>query len=174
MEKKTMTKEENEIELRSEEVQELMGQMPPWLMQWGITIIGIWLVFILVGCYFFKYPDTLQAKIVINSAEPPVGFASMPANGTGKLEIGQEVRVRLDNYPDTEFGFVTGVVDSISVTPDEMGLYHLAIAFPDGMKTNYNKILPLKIQLAGSADIVIKDKRLIENFIQPIKKLLSE
>ena len=42
-----------EIELRSEEVQEVMGQIPAWIVRWGITILFIVVLVLLVGSYFF-------------------------------------------------------------------------------------------------------------------------
>ena len=29
----------NDIELRSEEVQEVMGEIPSWIIRWGITLL---------------------------------------------------------------------------------------------------------------------------------------
>ena len=46
--------EGKEIELRSEEVQEVMGQIPAWIVRWGITILFIVVLVLLVGSYFFR------------------------------------------------------------------------------------------------------------------------
>lgn len=102
-----------------------------------------------------------------------VGRAQMSAVGAGKVQLSQRVIVRLNNYPDGEFGFVEGRVSSISDIPNKDGNYIIGINFPHGLKTNYGKHLPQSKQTLGSAEIITKDKRLIENFIQPIEKLLS-
>ena len=39
-------------ELRSEEVQEVMGQIPSWIVRWGIGVLFLALLILLVGCYF--------------------------------------------------------------------------------------------------------------------------
>ncbi|MBC8620117.1 hypothetical protein H8788_20470, partial [Parabacteroides faecis] len=44
------------IELRSEEVQEVMGQIPAWIVRWGITLLFVVVLALLVGSYFFIYP----------------------------------------------------------------------------------------------------------------------
>ena len=49
------------IELRSEEVQEVMGQIPAWIVRWGITLLFLVVVALLVGSCFFKYPDVITA-----------------------------------------------------------------------------------------------------------------
>ena len=61
----------------------MMGQIPSWILQWGITVIAIVLFGLLLGSYFFKYPDTLIAPVVITSSSTPV---ELNAYATGKLE----------------------------------------------------------------------------------------
>ncbi len=165
--------ENDTIELRSEEVQELMGQVPPWILRWGIMLIGVLMAGLLTGSYFFRYPETLNAAVIVPPMEPPVGYACIPPTGAGKLKTGQTVKVRLENYPDTEYGYVAGRLDSIASAPDPNGQYRLVISFPKGMITNYGIKLPLHMQLVGTAAIITKDKRLIENFVQPIIHILK-
>lgn len=47
-------------ETRSEEVQEIMGRMPSWLVRYGIILIGIILCLLLVGSYFLRFLDKVQ------------------------------------------------------------------------------------------------------------------
>jgi len=56
-----MENERKDIELRSEEVQEVMGQIPAWIVRWGITLLFLVVVALLVGSCFFKYPDVITA-----------------------------------------------------------------------------------------------------------------
>lgn len=47
---------ENKIELRSEKVRNLLGEIPPALVRWGTVIImAIFLILLLVVC-FMPYP----------------------------------------------------------------------------------------------------------------------
>lgn len=113
--------------------------------------------------------------IVIPNEEPvSVGRAKLPAAGAGKVRIGQKVKTRITNFPDTEYGYVSGVVSSVSAIPDKDSNYYLEVEFPNGLSTNYGKVLPQTKEMLGTAEIVVKDKRLIENFIQPVEKLLRE
>ena len=52
-----LEKRNKDIELRSEEVQEVMGQVPAWIVRWGIRLLFLVVVTLLVGSCFFKYPD---------------------------------------------------------------------------------------------------------------------
>lgn len=103
-----------------------------------------------------------------------VGRAKLPATGAGKVKLGQPVKVRLANYPDEEYGYVIGNVSTISSIPDKESNYYLEIDFPQGMHTNYGKDLPQLQQLVGTAEIIVKDKRLIENLIQPLEKIFRD
>ena len=58
-----MENERKDIELRSEEVQEVMGQIPAWIVRWGITLLFLVVVALLVGSCFFKYPDVITADM---------------------------------------------------------------------------------------------------------------
>ncbi len=110
--------------------------------------------------------------VLPQSASLPIGKAKLPAAGAGKVQIGQSVIVRLNNYPYNEFGHVVGNIHSISAIPDKDGNYYVEISFPSGLKTNYGKQLPLSKQMLGEAKIIVKNKRLIENFIEPLEQIM--
>ena len=46
-----------EIELRSEEFNEVLSAVPAWIVRWGITMIACVVLMLLVGSAVFKYPD---------------------------------------------------------------------------------------------------------------------
>lgn len=57
-------KKETEIELRSEKVRNLLGEIPPSLVRWGTAIIvAIFLVLLLVVC-FMPYPHSQGESIL--------------------------------------------------------------------------------------------------------------
>ena len=113
---------------------------------------------------------TIQPKVQTD----PIGKALMPVQGSGKVKVGQRANVRLNNFPDQEFGFLEGVVQNISGTPNSDGKYVVEIRFPQGLTTNYNKKLPITRQMEGSAEIITEDIRLIERFFNPIKRLFKK
>lgn len=307
-----------EIEIRSEEVQEVMGQVPAWIVRWGVTVMFAVVLALLVGSYFFKYPDVIATEMTLTSREPVVkvvarssgkisglyvfngqdvkmdallgvvenpartedvlrlkkllarymeeperlsyyllqdvwllgdiqpaymslaskdvsardyrasvgqllaaihawemsyclvapsdgrvqllvqeapnqylssgdvfarivpnegetwvGRALLPLQRSGKVKVGQRVIVRFTNFPDQEFGIVNGCLSSVSLVPTEDN-YMVEIAFPDGLTTNYGKLLPVSHEMKATAEIVTDDLRLIERFFQPLKKILKE
>ena len=59
-------------ELRSEEVQEVLGWVPPWILRAGISVLFVILIVLLIGSWFYKYPDIIEAPLVVTSYNPPV------------------------------------------------------------------------------------------------------
>ncbi|MDA3779403.1 MAG: HlyD family efflux transporter periplasmic adaptor subunit [Bacteroidales bacterium] len=75
--------EQNKIEIRSEEVKDILGRPPKWMIRWGITIIFIIIVVILVGSWVFKYPDIVTSKILLTTQNPP---SPVRAKVAGKID----------------------------------------------------------------------------------------
>lgn len=156
--------------------EQLIAQLTSWEQQYllkspvngKVTFLSVWSQNQNVEAgksIFVVAPDKMSV---------PVGQASLPLQGSGKVKPGQKVNVRLNNYPDQEFGYVTGKVISVSPVPTAEGMYVVDIAFPEGLRTNYGKELPMTQEMKGSAEIVTKDLRLIERLIMPLKKIWEQ
>lgn len=78
----------------SEQANEIMGSIPSWIVRWGITVVAAIFVGILIGCYFIKYPDIVQAPITITTINPPSDLAARYAGllDTVCVKNGQQVR----------------------------------------------------------------------------------
>jgi len=79
---------------RSEEVQEIIGKMPTWIIRRGITLMGIIILGLLIGAYFFKYPDIIQAHVIITSANPPVKLIAQNSLAIQQLQVRNNEDVR--------------------------------------------------------------------------------
>ncbi len=96
-----------------------------------------------------------------------------PLRNSGKIRVGQVVNIKLENYPDTEFGMLKGEVKSISLMPDKEGLYLVDVSLPEKLITTYNKEIVFKQEMRGVAEIVTEDLRLIERFFYQFKSILD-
>lgn len=74
---------EDNLNLRSEEVQEILGKPPRWIVRVGISIIFVVVAELFVGSYFLKYPDILPAPITVTTENLPAGVMAMT---TGKID----------------------------------------------------------------------------------------
>ena len=72
-----------DLHLRSEEVQEILGRPPRWIVRVGISIIFVVVAGLFTGSYFLKYPDILPATITVTTENLPAGVMAMT---TGKID----------------------------------------------------------------------------------------
>jgi HlyD family secretion protein len=115
--------------------------------------------------------------IVPDSASQIIGKAMLPVARSGKVKEGQKVNIRLQNFPENEYGILRGTVRHISLVPAQSGeavYYSVEIALSNGLITTYRKELPYLSNMQGQADIITEDLSLLERFILPIKKILKE
>ena len=101
-----------------------------------------------------------------------IGKLTMPVYRSGKVRVGQKVNIRSDNYPYMEFGMVKGYVEKISVVPAD-NTYSVDVAFPEGLRTNYNVDLPFNQKMTGKAEIVTQDITLLARIIRPLRSLIQ-
>ena len=81
----------NSIEIRSEEVQEIISHIPNGLVRWGLTVIFFVMGSLLGVTWFIKYPDLLTASVVITTSPAPVNLVSRAG---GKITL-----LKQDNQP---------------------------------------------------------------------------
>ncbi len=96
-----------------------------------------------------------------------------PVQNSGKIKIGQKVNIKLQNYPDTEFGMLTGKVKNISLIPDKDGFYLIDVSLPKELITSYNKKIVFKQEMRGIAEIITEDLRLIDRFFYQFRSILK-
>jgi len=89
----------------------------------------------------------------------------------GKIKIGQTANIKLENFPDNEFGTLKGEVKHISLLPNKDGLYLIDVSLPEKLITSYNKEIPFKQEMRGMVEIITEDLRLIERFFYQFKNL---
>lgn len=122
------------------------------------------------GNIVFNIVPTNQGEII--------GKALLPTERSGKVKKGQKVNIRFNNYPDKEFGIVKGTVKNISLRPvvdgQNIKSYMVDIQLPNGLRTSYNKELPFLPEMEGQADIITEDISLLERFLMPIRKVITE
>lgn len=58
------------LNLRSEEVQEILTRPPSWIVRWGIALIFMFTTILLILSFIIKYPDFISAKVLITTKEP--------------------------------------------------------------------------------------------------------
>lgn len=63
--------EGNKIELRSNEVQEILSRPPRKLIRYGTSVICAILALLIAGSFIFNFPDIISGEVVITTENPP-------------------------------------------------------------------------------------------------------
>ena len=96
-----------------------------------------------------------------------------PVLNSGKVKVGQSVNIKLSSYPDNEYGVLKGKVKSISLIPNNEGLYLLDVLLAEKLITTYYKELEFKQEMEGIAEIITEDLRLIERVFYQFKEIFK-
>jgi multidrug resistance efflux pump len=76
-----MNENEN-IEIRNEEVQEILGNIPSWIVRWGTSIVVGLLLFLIGGSFIYRSPSVIHETITITTENPP---AKVIARSDGQI-----------------------------------------------------------------------------------------
>jgi multidrug resistance efflux pump len=71
-----------EIELKSEEVKEILGHIPHWIIRWGTALVFVIIIVVVLGSWCFKYPDMVKAPVQVTTENPP---SNAVARTNGKI-----------------------------------------------------------------------------------------
>lgn len=118
---------------------------------------------------------------VVPTQAETFGQMLLPTSGAGKVQIGQEVVVKLDDFPYLEYGSVRGTVESISISKKQeqtaqgaIETYLVLVKFDNGLKTNYGEYIKTDKSTSGTGEIITKDRRLIERFFDNLKYVMKK
>lgn len=104
--------------------------------------------------------------------------ALVPNKDIGFIEHGQAVVIKVESFPYTRYGYITGRVKSISfdaIEHQDYGLVYQAIIDldQDYLMVNERKI-PLTAGMNVTAEIKIRDRRVISYFLSPLQTKVQE
>ena len=154
------------IEIRSNNVQEILGYVPVWIVRWGISLITIIVLGILTGSWFYQYPDIVRSPVMVTTENPPSPVVAK-ANGrivalfvsdTQIVEQGQTLAVienpadfeqvfqlneKLENNRNTIFDFSKHDIIEFQSNPN-LGIIQTSYAKFLNIYTDYNYFIGLK------------------------------
>lgn len=127
-----MKNEAENIELRSEELQEVLGKVPPWILRWGLTLLAAILALLLTGSAIFKYPDVVATRMVLTGTTPP---AEVVAQMSGRIDS-----LYVKDNQSVEKGCILAVLHNPADTEDILYLKD----YLDGLDPGETYELPVK------------------------------
>jgi hypothetical protein len=234
--------EDFESSLMSEEVNEVLGSTPAFILRWGNLVLLTIILVLLSLSGFITYPDIIPGKAIVSPVIAPAaitidkgevkalyvkngqpvkkgqplfgktaaggtGFTdtvlsptdgravfertidnsvtyyhsallmsifpekaaytttvTLPSNGAGKIKIGQQVAIHLNNYPSREFGNLAGTVLSKPLASGN-GYVTIDVQLLSANITTYHQALDIYKEMDGQAEIVTTNKRLIQRIL---------
>ena len=112
---------------------------------------------------------------VIPDENPVIGQMKVSTIGAGKIAAGQEVSIKLNDYPYLEYGTLEGKMNSISLVTNKTesapnnDMYLLMIGIPNGLVSKFGTDIRFKYEMKGTADIKTAKRRLIERLFDNLK-----
>jgi len=88
----------NSIQLRSDEVQDILTHIPHWLIRWGTTLIALVIALIIFLSYLVKYPDVMVGQIEITTQVPPNSVMARSSGKIVQLSIKDQETVEVDDW----------------------------------------------------------------------------
>jgi len=187
-----------QIEIRSKEIDEILGKIPNKITRWGITVLFAITIILFMGSWFFKYPDAITSKIIltfskrsgvistkdaykIDSAyitsknnfsitEEIQGNISVPLRYINYIKKGQNINVQLFNSQFSKYDLLAGIVTNVSILNDSC---NVIVSFPNGIKITHG-MRPTFGRIQGNVKIIIHRQRLLYKILGPIKSIFSK
>ena len=102
-----------------------------------------------------------------------IGRATIDMVSIGKVKKGQIVNIKLKSFPYMEFGLLKGVVNNVSLIPEKGKGYIAEIELLNGMQSSYSQEMKFIQETEGTAEIITKDRRLLDRLINPLKSKIN-
>lgn len=116
--------------------------------------------------------DEEVATVIPQSPISLVAKAVIPISEFERIVIGQKVTVKVTNFPNMHYGILKGTISSLSQIAGDKE-FSANILLSDGIVLTYKENISFIHQLDATAEINIKDRRLISNFLNPLKNVLK-
>ena len=112
-----MPEELNIYNVHSEEVRDIVGRPPSWIVFRGNMVLGLIVLLLLAGAWFIKYPDIISAPVLISSYDPPVKIV---AQSSGKI-----LQFYAKDQDTVEANQIIAVIDNPANTKDMLNLKNM-------------------------------------------------
>lgn len=172
-----MSENIDNIELRSEKVRNIIGQIPPRIIRIGITVIFFVIAGLLTGSYFFKYNYTIDTSATIYQRNDTTFIQiTIPANEIDKVKKGHQVILSFDKIQNL---YNKRVVTQIQTIPnrlqikDNEGYFVAQVKILHNFKTPENEIIEIINKTEVKAEIITDKISFLDRIIKPFKNIIN-
>lgn len=127
------------IEIRSGEVQEILGGVPSRLVRYGIIVFAAIFTLLIVFSFVFSYPDILGSNIVVTTENPP---AILVARATGKID-----KIFVKDKSKVQGNQIIALIENAAIYKDVLKLEELIVSVQPAFDTlNFDSQIPFSKQ----------------------------
>lgn len=151
---------------------DLKSQVEKWKQQYVLTASEKGKVLFVSSLQENEWISTGQNLFYIQPEQTKF-YAELMAGqqGFGKVRAGQKIIIRVESYPATDFGYLTGIVSYISDIPNRRDSFLIKADLPDGLQTNYDKTIFFRNGLVASSAIITENKKLFDRLAGQLKQV---
>jgi HlyD family secretion protein len=125
-------------------------------------------------------PSNIIAQIAPENT-PLILKAQMPSQESGFLRLGLPVKLKFDAYPFQDYGIVEGKLTQISPdskiidTPEgKTEVFEVEVTLNQSYIQAQNKRIPLTAGQTATAEVIVRQRRLIDFILDPFRKLQND
>ncbi|HRY97532.1 MAG TPA: HlyD family efflux transporter periplasmic adaptor subunit [Bacteroidales bacterium] len=93
MKDKPLNETSPERALPSAEMEEIMGQVPPRVLRYGIAVILGMMLFLAGMAWFIRYPDQVRGRVEVSTEQPPLPLTSRVSARISLLKVADSALV---------------------------------------------------------------------------------
>ena len=154
--------ETGQVQLRNEKIRNIIGEIPPALIRYGITIIFILFCLLFVAFYFLPYTENITCNIIISTNDTGLyAKGKLPYSYINAISINTPVNIELEGFNKDDFGLINGTISHINdsvVVENNKNYFYFDITFLE--------LHGLKNSQTGIGNIIISDKTIFENIFK--------
>jgi hypothetical protein len=140
----------NKIEIRKQKNQFVIGRIPSWIIRWGNAVILSICMILLYMSFNLKFPVTVSGQVEITNDSI---YIIIPRIKQDLIREGQEINLRMDDYPYMDYGILRGKISSLSNIKHKNNLIRVpAFLFNDLNRIKRQDLIP---GMHGVGDIIV-------------------
>jgi hypothetical protein len=140
----------NEIEIRRQKNQFVIGRIPSWIIRWGNAVILAICLLLLYLSFSLKFP------VIVNCQAEVAGdtvYAVVPATKQDLIKEDMAINLRMDDYPYMDYGILQGRLSSLPEIKHAGNSVLVPVLLLDELNAIKHKdLIP---GMKGSGDIIV-------------------
>ncbi|HLP94776.1 MAG TPA: HlyD family efflux transporter periplasmic adaptor subunit [Saprospiraceae bacterium] len=112
-----------------------------------------------------------------SSSAALLGKVQLGMADAGKVAGGQRAILKLDGYPEQEYGVVEARVAGMSLLPQQENkepVYLLDLELPSGLLRSDKKEIPFRQEMSGEVRLITEDKRVLDRIFNQLSSLFHQ